>query len=73
LEEADIPPETFGATPPKTDDEDDNLQTVAVTLQLMARASLPNYVAGEIARLLLTTRAKLISALPQVGSIEGEH
>jgi TRAP-type uncharacterized transport system substrate-binding protein len=41
LEEADIPPETFGATPPKTDDEDDNLQTVAVTLQLMARASLP--------------------------------
>jgi TRAP transporter TAXI family solute receptor len=70
LEEADIPPETFGATPPKTDDQDDNLQTVAVTLQLMAHASLPNYVAGEIARLLLTTKAKLASTLPQVGAIE---
>jgi TRAP transporter TAXI family solute receptor len=70
LEEADIPPGTFGATPPKTDDQDDDLKTVAVTLQLMARASMPNYVAGEIARLLLTTKAKLVSTLPQVGSIE---
>jgi TRAP-type uncharacterized transport system substrate-binding protein len=70
LEEADIPPGTFGATPPQTDDQDDNLQTVAVTLQLMARASLPHYVAGEIARLLLATKATLISSLPQVGAIE---
>jgi len=67
LEEAEIPPGAFGATPPRAED---SLQTLAVTLRLVARASMPDYVAGEIARLLLTTKAKLVSTLPQVGYIE---
>jgi TRAP transporter TAXI family solute receptor len=67
LEEADIPPGAFGATPPKTED---SLKTLAVTLRLVARASMWDYMAGEIARMLLTTKAKLLSTLPQVGSIE---
>jgi TRAP-type uncharacterized transport system substrate-binding protein len=67
LEEAEIPPGAFGATPPRAED---SLQTFAVTLRRVARASMPDYVAGEIARLLLTTKAKLVSTLPQVGYIE---
>src|SRR5436309_14999598 len=31
---------------------------------------MPNYVAGEVARLLFVTKTKLVSTLPQVGQIE---
>src|SRR5262249_59373452 len=34
------------------------------------RSSLSNYAAGEVARLLFTTKAKLVSTMPQVGSVE---
>jgi hypothetical protein len=44
--------------------------TLAVTLRLVARSSVSNYAAGEIARMLFATKAKLVSTLPQVGQIE---
>jgi TRAP transporter TAXI family solute receptor len=67
LEEAEIAPGTFGSTPPKTAE---SVKALAVTLRLLARSSMPNYVAGEIARLLFTTKAKLVATLPQVGRLE---
>jgi hypothetical protein len=44
--------------------------TLAVTQRLVARASLPNYAAGEFARVLFKTKAKLVATLPQAGAIE---
>jgi TRAP transporter TAXI family solute receptor len=67
LEEADIAPGAFGATPPRPAE---SVTTLAVTLRLVARSSLSNYAAGEIARMLFVTKAKLVSTLPQVGQIE---
>jgi TRAP transporter TAXI family solute receptor len=67
LEEAEIAPGAFGATPPRPVE---SVTTLAVTLRLVARPSLSNYAAGEVARLLFTTKAKLVSTLPQVGQIE---
>jgi TRAP transporter TAXI family solute receptor len=67
LEEADITPGAFGATPPQPAK---SVTTLAVTLRLVARSSLSNYVAGEIARLLFTTKVRIVSTLPQVAQIE---
>ena len=67
LEEADIAPGAFGATPPRPAE---SVTTLAVTLRLVARSSMPNYVAGEVARLLFTTKARIVSTLPQVAQIE---
>jgi len=67
LESVDIPAGAFGTTPLRPDD---SVGTLSVTLRLVARASMPNYVAGEVARLLFATKAKLASTFPQVGSIE---
>jgi TRAP transporter TAXI family solute receptor len=67
LEEADIAPGAFGATPPRPAE---SVATLAVTLRLVARSSMPNYVAGEVARLLFTTKARIVSTLPQVAQIE---
>lgn len=67
LEEAEIAPGAFGATPLRPAE---SVTTLAVTLRLVARSSMPNYVAGEIARLLFTTKARLVVTLPQVGRIE---
>jgi hypothetical protein len=43
--------------------------TLAVTLRLVARPSLSNYVAGEFARVLFKTKAKLVATLPQVNQL----
>src|SRR5262249_9665243 len=67
LEEAEIPPGAFRTTPLRPEE---SITTVGVTLRLMARPSMPNYVAGEVARLLFATKAKLVSTLPQVSHIE---
>ena len=67
LEEADIAPGAFGATPPRPAE---SVTTLAVTLRLVARASLSNYVAGEFARVLFKTKAKLVATLPQVNQLE---
>jgi uncharacterized protein len=39
-------------------------------MRLVARASLPDRVAGEITRVMLSTKAKLASTLPVVGEME---
>jgi TRAP transporter TAXI family solute receptor len=67
LESADIPAGAFGTTPLRPED---SVTTLAVTWRLVARASMSNYVAGEVARLLFVTKAKLASTFPQVGAIE---
>jgi TRAP-type uncharacterized transport system substrate-binding protein len=67
LEEADIAPGAFGATPPRPAE---SVTTLAVTLRLVARPSLSNYVAGEFARVLFKTKAKLVATLPQVNQLE---
>ena len=67
LESVDIPAGAFGTTPLRPED---SVTTLAVTWRLVARASMPNYVAGEVARLLFVTKAKLAPTFPQVGSIE---
>jgi TRAP transporter TAXI family solute receptor len=67
LESVDIPAGAFGTAPLRPED---SVSTLSVTVRLVARASMQNYVAGEVARLLFATKAKLVSTLPQVGSIE---
>ena len=65
-EEITIPAEAFLAVPAIPDDE---VKTVAVAVQLVARNSMLNDLAGEITRLLLTTRAKFAATLPVAGQI----
>ena len=67
LEEVDIAPGAFGATPPRPAE---SVTTLAVTLRLVAHSSLSNYATGEVARLLFTTKARIVSSLPQVAQIE---
>jgi len=66
-EEMTVLPGAFLAAPAVPSEE---LTTVAVAVRLVAQNSMPNDVAGEITRLLLTTRAKLAASLPQAGQIE---
>src|SRR5262245_10925536 len=67
LEEVEIAPGAFRTIPLRPED---SVITLAVTLRLVARSSMSNYVASEVARLLFATRAKLVSTLPQMGQIE---
>lgn len=66
-EEVEIPQGAFVAAPAIPGDD---VATIAVTVRLVARNSMLNYIASEITRLLLVTRAKLAATLPRVGSIE---
>ena len=67
LESVDIPAGAFGTAPLRPEE---SVTTLSVTLRLVASASMSNYVAGEVARLLFVTKAKLAPTFPQVGSIE---
>ena len=67
LESVDIPAGAFGTTPLRPEE---SVSTLSVTVRLVARASMSNYVAGEVTRLLFATKAKLAPTFPQVGSIE---
>lgn len=66
-EEVEIPQGAFVAAPAIPDKE---VTTVAVSVRLVAVNSVLDYVAGELTRLLLATRAKLAATMPQVGEIE---
>ena len=57
----------FGGTPPEPAEA---INTFAVSVRLVTRASLPDRVAGEVTRLLLSTKAKLASTLPVVGEMQ---
>src|SRR5262245_35888714 len=67
LEEVEIAPGAFRTVPLRPEE---SVITLAVTLRLVARSSMPNYVASEVARLLFVTKTKLVSTLPPVGQIE---
>lgn len=62
-----IPQGAFTVAPPIPSEE---VTTVAVTVRLVARRAMLNYVAGEITRSLLATRAKLAATGPTAGEIE---
>jgi hypothetical protein len=49
----------FGGTPPKPEE---SLGTLAVTYRLVGKHSLPDFVAGEIARMLWLAKARLMQA-----------
>ncbi len=67
LDDIEMPAGAFGGTPPLPGE---SVTTLAVTWQLVARATLSTPAAGEIARLLFTSRAHLVQAFPQVNSLE---
>jgi len=58
---------TFGGTKPKPEE---TLNTLAVTLRLVGRHSLPDFATGEIARLLTLSKARLIATSPLARNIE---
>ncbi|WP_456684438.1 TAXI family TRAP transporter solute-binding subunit [Bradyrhizobium sp. P5_C11_2] len=58
---------TFGGTPTEPEE---TLNTFAVRILLVSRPSLPDRVAGELTRLLMTTKAKLIAGLPAASQME---
>ncbi|MGU3362347.1 TAXI family TRAP transporter solute-binding subunit [Methylobacterium sp. M6A4_1b] len=58
---------TYGGTPTEPDE---SIHSFAVRTLLVSRASLPDRVAGEITRLLLTTKAKVVATLPAAGQME---
>ena len=58
---------TYGGTP---SEPDESIHTFAVRTLLVSRASLPDRVAGEITRLMLTTKAKLVATVPAAGQME---
>lgn len=57
----------FGGTKPKPEEA---MDTLAVTVRLVGRHSLPDFATGEIARLLTLSRARLIATSPFARNIE---
>jgi TRAP-type uncharacterized transport system substrate-binding protein len=66
-ESVEIKQGTFGGAPPEPEEA---INTFAVSVRLVSRASLPDRVAGELTRLLINTKAKLLTTLPAVGQME---
>ncbi|MFY9989585.1 MAG: TAXI family TRAP transporter solute-binding subunit [Rhodoplanes sp.] len=65
-EKAEISDGSIDASPPIPADD---VTTVSTSIFLVARESISNYVAGELTRLLLATRSKVASALPEAGQL----
>jgi len=57
----------FGGDKPKPDEA---LKTLAVTMRLVGRHTLPDFATGEIARLLTLAKARLIATSPLARDIE---
>lgn len=66
-ESVEIKQGTFGGTPTEPGE---TINTFAVRTLLVSRAALPDRVAGELTRLLMTTKAKLVTTLPAAGQME---
>ena len=66
-ESVEIKQGTFGGTPTEPGE---TINTFAVRILLVSRAALPDRVAGELTRLLMTTKAKLVTTLPVAGQME---
>lgn len=67
LQKVDIDAGSFGGV--KAQPEEDTA-TLAVTLRLVAKQSMSNYVVGEVARKLLEAKTRLASTEPSVMGIE---
>lgn len=67
MESTDIPMGAFGGASPLPEED---LTTLAVTYRLVARYSLPDFVAGEVARLVMLAKARLLSSSPLAMQIE---
>jgi len=67
VESTEIPAGAFGGIDPLPEED---LGTLAVTYRLVARYSLPDFVAGEVARLVMLAKARLISSSPLALQIE---
>ena len=66
-ESVEIKQGTFGGAPTEPGE---TINTFAVRTLLVSRAALPDRVAGELTRLLMTTKAKLVTSLPAAGQME---
>ena len=66
-ESVEIKQGTFGGTPTEPTE---TINTVAVRILLVSRPGLPDRVAGELTRLLSTTKAKLVTTLPAAAQME---
>jgi TRAP-type uncharacterized transport system substrate-binding protein len=66
-EALEIPQGSFGGTPPEPAQA---INTIALSVRLVSRASLPDRFAGETTRLLLATRQKLFATVPAVAQME---
>jgi TRAP transporter TAXI family solute receptor len=65
-EKADIPTGAINAVPPVPAED---VTTLATSILLVARATLSNYAAGELTRLLLATKSKVAATLPEAGEL----
>jgi TRAP-type uncharacterized transport system substrate-binding protein len=66
-EALEIPQGSFGGTPPEPAQA---INTIALSVRLVSRASLPDRFAGETTRLLLATKQKLFATVPAVAQME---
>ena len=64
---AEIPQGSFGGSPAEPAE---TINTVAASVRLVSRASLPNRFAGEITRLLLVTKRQLFATVPAAAQME---
>ncbi|HEY2183394.1 MAG TPA: TAXI family TRAP transporter solute-binding subunit [Xanthobacteraceae bacterium] len=65
-DEAEISVGAYGGSPAVPSEK---VQTISSNLLLVSQPSLPNQVAGELTRLLLATKAKIATALPEAGQL----
>jgi TRAP-type uncharacterized transport system substrate-binding protein len=65
-DEAEISVGAFSGSPAVPSDK---VVTISANVLLVARASLSNYAAGEITRLLLATKTRVAATLPDVGQL----
>jgi TRAP-type uncharacterized transport system substrate-binding protein len=65
-DEAEIRAGAFGGSPPVPSEK---VTTISANVLLIARASLSNYAAGEITRLMLATKSRVAAILPEAGQL----
>jgi hypothetical protein len=65
-DEDEISAGAFGGSPALPSDK---VTTISANVLLVSRASLSNYAAGELTRLLLATKAKVAATLPGAGQL----
>lgn len=67
LESTEIAEGSFGGASPRPEDA---LTTLAVTYRLVAKASMPDFIASEVTRLLFLAKARLIPVTPLALQLE---